>query len=100
MYRLVLAAESDVELSASTTGSFTQAYLALTTDCATPGATLACAGSGSASFRRRGVPAGTYYVMIESSDSSSAEWSLSVTITTPPAPGRSAMRARPRSRSR
>lgn len=88
VYRLELAAASDVELSASTTGSGTQAYLALTTDCSTAGATLACAtsGGGTTSFRRRGVPAGTYYVMIEPSDPSSVEWSLNVTITTPPAP--------------
>lgn len=86
-YRLVLAADSDVTMTATTTGSFPTTYLALVGDCTDTSTTIQCQSSfGMPEIRRRGMPAGTYYVLIESSDAAAIEWTLNVTITTPPAP--------------
>lgn len=86
VYRLTLTSAKDVTLRASTSGDFTQTFLSLTTDCGNPSSRLICeAGDflGSAEIRRRGLPAGTYYVLVESSDSTSTGWTLDVTVTDP-----------------
>ncbi len=75
-YRLQLTEPSDVRLES--TGGF----IAMTTDCAATTNELGCRG---ASLVRRGVPAGTYYVLLES-NSDTANYSLTATITAPPAP--------------
>ncbi|MCC7537444.1 MAG: hypothetical protein IT379_14570 [Deltaproteobacteria bacterium] len=85
-YRLTLTEPQDVTLRAQTTGDFTQTFLTLTTDCSTPSANLVCEIGdffGFAEIRRRALPAGTYYILIESSDSASVSWSLDVTVTDP-----------------
>ncbi|MDQ3031619.1 MAG: hypothetical protein M3Y87_04320 [Myxococcota bacterium] len=87
-YRLVLAADSDVVITANAAGgSFSTTYVSLVTDCADTTTTIQCASSsGTPEIRRRGMAAGTYFILIESSTSTATEWTLNVTITTPPAP--------------
>jgi hypothetical protein len=86
-YRLVLAADSDVEISASTTGSgFTTTYVSLVANCSDASTTLSCVSGSTATVRRRALPAGTYYILIESSSTDATDWTLNVSITTPPAP--------------
>lgn len=84
-YRFTIDAPKDVTFTAST-GSSTNTYLALTTDCGATSAELGChasAWSSPAEIRRRELPPGTYYVLIESENASSAAWSLTATITDP-----------------
>jgi hypothetical protein len=85
VYQFTLDSPKDVTISASSTGSssFSSTYLTLTTDCSTQGGELRCTASSSASIRQRELPAGTYFVVIESGDSSPSAWSLNVTITDP-----------------
>ena len=84
-YRFTLTAPKDVVLSASTTGPSwsPQAYLSLMTDCADPATTVQCVSGPSAELRRRGLPPGTYFVLIESSATDAMTWSLDVGITDP-----------------
>ena len=87
-YRIVLDAPADLVLSARTSGApfGSSAYVSLVTDCVSATGTLQCAVGGTAEIRRRGVPAGTYYVLVESSAADATAWTLNVTITSPPAP--------------
>jgi hypothetical protein len=72
--------DKDVTIS-STGGGFTEQYLGLSTDCSTSAAMIACVpGFGPTSLRRRGLPPGTYYVLLESSDPAAVMWSVRVTM--------------------
>lgn len=87
-YRLTLTTPKDVVITAQTTGSFTPiTYLALTTDCANASARLACQSGffSPAEIRRRNLPAGTYYILVESSDATAISWTLNVVLTDPSA---------------
>ena len=85
-YRLVLTETSDVTLRGSVSGgsATASAFLSLTRDC-NGIASLGCVQSRPAELHRRSLPAGTYYVLLESSDSSSLAWTLEATVT-PAAP--------------
>src|SRR5690606_18703949 len=77
-YTFTLDAPKDVTITAST-GSFGSTYLVLTTDCATGEATLRCETSwwgGTAEIQHRELPPGTYFVLVESDDSSASMWSM------------------------
>jgi hypothetical protein len=84
-YRFTITEPQDVTITASTSGAMwtPTTYVSLVTDCAVPGSTIQCAASSSAMLRRRGLPAGTYYVLIESSATDATMWSLTITITDP-----------------
>lgn len=89
-YRMTLAAESDVVLTASSAGSSSlTTYLALVRDCTSEGTTLACVQRASAEIRRRSLAPGTYYVLLEPSvtatSTTARTWTLDATIT-PAAP--------------
>lgn len=84
-YRLVLTSSKDVRITGSTTGSTwpPSTYLSLTTDCADPSAEIWCRTGRPAEILRRGLPAGVYYVLVESSASDATDWSIDVSITDP-----------------
>jgi hypothetical protein len=85
-YRLTLTESSDVVLTGSSAGTSTAStYLSLVRDCSSPETTLACVQRSSVEIRRRSLPAGTYFVLLESSSSSARTWSLDAAIT-PAAP--------------
>ncbi|UJR86431.1 Hypothetical protein I5071_85260 [Sandaracinus amylolyticus] len=81
-YRMVLTEPSDVQLSASTsTGAPVTTYLTLTRDCDNELGAIGCATSGSPQLFRQSLPAGTYYVLIESASATALTWRLEATIT-------------------
>ncbi|MFK7991794.1 MAG: hypothetical protein AB8I08_37600 [Sandaracinaceae bacterium] len=84
-YTFTLDAPKDVTLTASTRDeSFGRtAYITVLTDCDEPTSELACRSGTNAQFRQREMPAGTYFVLIESSDSDPRTWNLEVEITDP-----------------
>jgi hypothetical protein len=75
----------DLTVTASTMGAFTPTtYVSLLTDCASVSSTVQCVNTfGTAMLRRRGLTAGTYYILIESSDVSAVTWNADITITDP-----------------
>lgn len=81
VYRLVLAETSDVRLSARTTSSgSTSTYLSLVRDCTSAESSLACVQASEPEIERLSLPAGTYFVMIESSRTAASTWSLTADI--------------------
>lgn len=81
-YRLVLDEASDVVLTASTVGAAAgSTFLSLTRDCTSAPSTLACVQRTSAEIRRRSLPAGTYYVLLEAASSTATAWTLGATVT-------------------
>jgi hypothetical protein len=87
-YRLELAADSDLVITGTTSGSMfgSSTFISLVTDCSMPTSALQCMSGSTAEIRRRGVPAGVYYILLEASTIDATDWTLNVTITTPPAP--------------
>jgi hypothetical protein len=86
-YRFVLESESDVVLSASTTGGVTATtFLSLTTDCSEIESTIQCVSAPGAATIRRTLAPGTYDILIESSDQHATEWVLNVMLSTPALP--------------
>jgi hypothetical protein len=88
-YRLVLTEPSDVILTATTSGAAfggSTAYVSLLTNCSDAASTMSCQFGGPAEVRRRGLAAGTYYVLVEPGANDSTDWQLNATITSPPAP--------------
>ncbi|RLB55204.1 MAG: hypothetical protein DRJ42_06915 [Deltaproteobacteria bacterium] len=85
-YVFTITEEKDVTITASTSaGGFSSTYVSLLTDCADAATTIQCLSASAPMLRRRGLPAGTYYILLESSTTSATTWSLDVTIT-PPVP--------------
>ncbi len=86
--RFTLAAPKDVVITSTTSSPATPTtYLSLTTDCASSSAALRCGGFyGTATIRTLRLPAGTYYVLVESSDLSASGWSVTATFTAPVTP--------------
>ncbi len=83
-YRFTITSPKDVTITASTLGMWSPTtYLNLTTDCASAAASLSCIADSSPRLRRRALPAGTYYVQVESADMSSAGWTITVSLTDP-----------------
>jgi hypothetical protein len=85
-YRLRLTEPKDVTITGSTTGPFgtTTGYVSLVTNCADSGSTIQCvSGFGTTTLRRRGLAAGTYYILLESSDTEAIDWTLTVDVTDP-----------------
>lgn len=78
---------SDVDIVATTvTGTASDgAFLALTTDCATASAELACVTQTAPRLRRRALGPGTYYALIEPLDPLTDGWQARFTFTDPPA---------------
>lgn len=89
VYRFTLDSPKDVTVRASS-GSFswTTTYVALSTDCDRESAERRCVASGPAELRQRELPAGTYYLIVESDEADAATYSLNVTITDPVPRGR------------
>ncbi len=85
VYRLELDAPKDVTLvGRSMGGSFTPStYLSLVTDCSDTSSTITCRSASTNEIRQRGLPAGVYYVILESSSTTASTWSLDVTVTDP-----------------
>jgi len=84
VYTFTIDEPKDVTLDLSTSGSgFTTSYLALVTSCDDPETTLSCSAARPAQVRRRDLPAGTYWVLIESSNMSATTWQLDVLIEDP-----------------
>lgn len=80
-YKLVLTEASDVQLRARTSGSgTTSTYLSLVRDCTSADSSLACAQASEAMIERLSLPAGTYYVLIESSRTDASTWTLTADI--------------------
>lgn len=80
-YRLVLTEMSDVTLSARTTAtSSTTTYLSLLRDCTNPDSSLGCMQGGEPEIRRLSLPAGTYFVLLESSRTNASTWTLTADI--------------------
>lgn len=84
-FRFLLTEPRDVELTASSTGpsGTPVTYLSLTSDCSMPASSLVCVQGSSASTRRREMPPGTYYVLLEPAADTSLTWRLDVSITAP-----------------
>jgi hypothetical protein len=81
-YRLVLTEESDIRLTARTTStSSVSTYLSLVRDCTSAESSIACVQAAMPEIRRLSMPAGTYYVLLESSSTSATTWSLTAEIT-------------------
>ena len=78
-YLLVLPSPKDVVLTANTG---TDTYMALVTDC-TLGTSLNCQHETTTTLRRRSLPAGTYYVIVESASATAMSWTLTAAITDP-----------------
>jgi hypothetical protein len=86
-HRLVLTEAADVQIDVTTSASFSQTFVSLVTDCGDPSTTLRCTQNfGPTSMRFRGLPAGTYYILLESGDTTATMWTMSVSVTSPPAP--------------
>ena len=84
-YRFTITTPKDVFIMGSTSGAAwtPTTYLALTTDCSSATAERACRSSTSAEIRARSLPAGTYYILLESSATDATAWSINVSITDP-----------------
>ncbi|MCB9601107.1 MAG: hypothetical protein H6720_12260 [Sandaracinus sp.] len=84
-YRLVLDAPKDVVLEATTSGGGSPSTsLALVANCSDRDTTLRCQSNGRPGrVVYRDLPAGTYYVLLESSSTTASMWSLTATITDP-----------------
>ncbi len=86
-YRFTITSPKDVTISGGTTGMWTPTtYLSLTTDCNSTAASLSCLADSAPRILRRSLPAGTYYVLIESGDLASTTWTITATITDPVPP--------------
>ena len=84
-YRLVLDSPKDVTLEATTTGGrFGTTYLSITRDCEDQEENVVCDDVRVGSpLRVRELPAGTYFVLLETTDDAASTWSLTATVTDP-----------------
>ena len=83
-YRFTITDPKDVTITGTTTGGFfSSTFLSLVTDCSMAASTVACLSGNPAMIRRRGLPAGTYYILVEASTTDATSWSLTVDITDP-----------------
>lgn len=84
-YRFTITSPKDVTITASTSGSAwtPSTYLSLLTNCSSAASTVSCMSGTTATLRRRSLPAGTYYVLLESSATDATAWTMNVTITDP-----------------
>ncbi len=84
-YRFTITEPKDVTITASTSGPMwtPTTYLSLVTNCSDTTSTVQCTLATAPMLRRRGLPAGTYYILLESSATDSTMWSLTVDITDP-----------------
>ena len=75
----------DLRATASvTSGSWSQAYVALTTDCGNRSAELICeSDSTSTSIERRDLGPGRYFLVVEPTTDDATDYSLMVTLTDP-----------------
>lgn len=82
-YRLVLDDPADVTLTTSFEGGFFgTGNLALVTDCGDPDTAVRCR-TGAGATTVRGLPAGTYWVLLEPGRADVTGWTLDVTIEAP-----------------
>jgi hypothetical protein len=75
----------DLRATASvTSGSWSQAYIALTTDCGNRSAEMICeSDSTSTSIERRDLGPGRYFLVVEPTTDDATDYSLMVTLTDP-----------------
>ncbi|MBX7192660.1 MAG: hypothetical protein K1X94_11410 [Sandaracinaceae bacterium] len=75
----------DLHVMASvTSASWSQAYVALTTDCGNRSAELVCeSDSTSTSFDRRDLGPGRYYIVVEPTTDDATDYTLTVSLTDP-----------------
>ncbi|UJR85779.1 hypothetical protein [Sandaracinus amylolyticus] len=87
VYRLQLDAPSDVAIHATAGGS--SLYVSLVEGCDAVTDSLACVVDGAPIVRRRGLAAGTYFVVVEPADPTVVTYQLTAQITpaATPAPG-------------
>ncbi|MDH5676249.1 MAG: putative metal-binding motif-containing protein [Myxococcales bacterium] len=88
VYSVTLDRERDLEVSAiSFTGE--RMNIAIRSACNDPSSTLRCISDAPARGRMHQMPAGTYYVIVESSPTREVDFSLDVALLepTPPPPG-------------
>jgi hypothetical protein len=88
VYTFTTSEEHDVEISAiSVTGE--RMNFAVRTDCSEPLSTLRCVSDAPARARLHQVPAGTYYVVLESSPVREVDFNFDIAFVppTPPPPG-------------
>jgi hypothetical protein len=84
MYSFTIDEEQDVEISAiSVTGE--RMNFAVRTACSDPASTVRCVSDAPARARLHQVPAGTYYVILESSASHEVDFSFDIAFV-PPTP--------------
>lgn len=87
-YRLSLTEPADVTLTASTIdgGGTDTAYVALyRNSCSDRSEEIGCrSGFGGATYQKRELPAGDYFIVIESFDVNPVSWTLDVEIESPP----------------
>ncbi len=79
------ASDVDIVATTATGAAMDQAFVALTTDCATASAELGCIGPTIPRLRRRALGPGTYYATIEPLDPLTDGWAATFTFTDPPA---------------
>ena len=88
VYSFTTSEEQDVEISAiSVTGE--RMNFAVRSDCSEPLTTLRCVSDAPARARLHQVPAGTYYVLLESSPVREVDFNFDIAFVppTPPPPG-------------
>lgn len=84
VYKFTIDAPKDVRIRASSgASSWVGTTVAITRDCADTSAQLRCITNSGLDFTQRELPPGTYFLIIESSERSSASYQLNVTITDP-----------------
>lgn len=79
-YRFTLDRTMDVTIRGSAGWT---TYVALTTDCNSPGAERRCETGNPSEVRQRELPPGTYYVLLESSSTTNTSYSLEATFADP-----------------
>ncbi|MEM9192304.1 MAG: hypothetical protein AAGF12_24230 [Myxococcota bacterium] len=85
VYRFTTTGPKDVTITASTSGAMwpPQTYISLVTDCTDTETTVRCVNGSAAELRARELPAGTYFILLQSSANDATNWTMDVTITDP-----------------
>jgi hypothetical protein len=81
--RFTVAPGEMKDVTVTSSGAFRDStFIALTTDCSSAAGTVACVqGFGPTTLRRRDLGPGTYFVLLETADTSAVMWSVRVTLS-------------------